>query len=205
VTFPGWSPSAFHFFDEPWADDDRAWSLARTILEQGADHPWTMQGIGLMALRLDDQRIHRLHVWDPERSVGEPPIHDHPYDFTSIVVAGTLTNTRYTEDSTGDTYRRERYSLPVESTRRTDHVNLVGTSTVHGAGARYHQLAHELHDSRQVAGTVTIIRCVWHDPAELTVCLRPEAPWVSGQSRPATASEVERITAQALDQLLASA
>jgi hypothetical protein len=84
-------------------------------------------------------------------------------------------------------------------------VNLVGTATAHGPGERYHQLAHELHDSRQIAGTVSIIRCEWRDPAELTVCLRPEAPWVSGQSRPATTAEVERITARALDQLLASA
>jgi hypothetical protein len=198
------SPSDFAFFDEPRADDDRARSLVRTILEHAADHAWTMQGIGLMGLRLDDQRIHRLHVWDPEQSVGEPPIHDHPYDFTSIVVAGTLTNTRYTEDPEGTAYRRERYSPPDESARRTDRVKLVGTSTAHGPGERYHQLAHELHDSRQIAGTVTIIRCAWRGPAELTVCLRPEAPWVSGQSRPATASEVERITARALDQLLAS-
>jgi hypothetical protein len=183
------------------SSDDATRALVRTILEHAADHPWRMQGIGLLGLRLDDQRIHRLHVWDPEGCIGDPPIHDHPYDFTSTVIAGEMTNTRYTEDPTGTTYRRERYSLGDEDARRTDTVELIGAATTYGPGERYHQLAHELHDSRQIAGTVTLIRCVWHDPSGLTVCVRPDAPWVSGQSRPATADEVKRITTAALDLL----
>ena len=82
----------------------------RTILEHAADHPWRIQGIGLLALRLDDRREHRLHVWDPEGSEGDAPIHDHPYDFTSTIIVGELTNTRYVEDPAGDVYCRKRYS-----------------------------------------------------------------------------------------------
>ena len=41
-------------------------ALVRTILEHAADHPWRLQGIGLLALRLDDRREYRLHVWDPD-------------------------------------------------------------------------------------------------------------------------------------------
>jgi hypothetical protein len=171
------------------------------MLEHAADFPWRMQGIGLLGLRLDGQRVHRLHVWDPDSCVGEPPVHDHPYDFTSTVIAGELTNTRYVEDPAGAAYRRERYALGDEATRRTDTVNLVGTPTVHGPGEQYHQLAHELHDSRQIAGTVTLIRCVWHDPSELTVCLRPGAPWVSSETRDPTPEELKRITNAALDLL----
>ncbi len=171
----------------------------RTILEHTADHPWRLQGIGLLALRLDDRRECRLHVWDPEGCVGDPPVHDHPYDFTSTVVVGELINTRYAEDPDGDPYCRDRYAMSDENDRRTDTVRLVGTSTTHLPGDRYHQLAAELHDSRQVPGTVTIIRCSWRDRPELTVCRRPGAPWVSGQARPATPAEIERITTRALD------
>ncbi|CAN5459379.1 hypothetical protein BH10ACT3_BH10ACT3_24520 [soil metagenome] len=177
---------------------DRA--LVRTILEHASDYPWRLAGIGLLALRLADCREHRLHVWAPDSLGADPPIHDHPYDFTSSVVIGEMTNTRYVEDPAGDEYRRERYSPGAEDGRRSDTVRLVGTSTVFGPGDQYRQLAAELHDSRQAPGTVTIIRCEWHDRPERTVC-RPEgAPWVSEHARPATASEVMRITTVALDQ-----
>ena len=63
-------------------------TLVRTILEHAEDYPWVMQEIGLLGLRLDDTREYRLHVWDPSSSAGEPPIHDHPFDFTSTVIAG---------------------------------------------------------------------------------------------------------------------
>ncbi len=176
-------------------------ALVRTILEHAADHPWRIQGIGLLALRLDDRREHRLHVWDPDAFTGDPPIHDHPYDFTSTVVVGELTNTRYVEAADGDEYRRETYSPGDEDIRRTDTVRLTGSATTHGPGDRYRQLADELHDSRQASGTVTLIRCEWLDRSELTVCLRPDAPWVSGQARDATRDEITRITAAALDRL----
>jgi hypothetical protein len=178
---------------------DRLEALVRTILERPDNHPWRTQGIGLLALPLDDRRERRLHVWDPDSCIGDPPIHDHPYDFTSTVIIGELINTRHVEDPSGVEYRRERYSPNDENDRRVDAVRLIGSSTRLGAGDRYHQLAGELHDSHQVAGTVTIIRCAWREPAELTVCRRPGAPWVSGRARSATPDEIRRITHAALD------
>jgi hypothetical protein len=175
-------------------------TLVRNILEHAGDFSWRMQDIGVLGLRLDDQRRYRLHVWDPEGALGEPPVHDHPYDFTSTVVVGELTNTRYVEDPDGAEYVRERYSRGDESDRRSDTVRLVGTAETLGAGARYRQSARELHDSRQVPGTVTVLRFdrVLDDLPELTVCRRPGTPWVSGEARPATRDEVKRITAAAL-------
>ena len=175
-------------------------ALVRTILEHAEDYPWAMQEIGLLGLRLDDRRQYRLHVWDPSSSTGEPPIHDHPYDFTSTVIVGEMTNTRYEEDFLGVEYHRVRYTLANEDDRRTDTVRLSGTATTHTAGGQYHQSAHELHDSRQLPGTVTIIRMTFtSDVSELTVCNREDVGWVSGQSRPAATADVKRITATALE------
>ena len=175
-------------------------ALVRTILEHAEDYPWVMQEIGLLGLRLDDQREYRLHVWDSTSTVGEPPIHDHPFDFTSTVIAGEMTNTRYEKDPRGVEYYRVRYTPPNEDARKIDTVRLSATATTFTAGSRYHQLAHELHDSRQLPGTVTIIRRTFTgDSPELTVCNREESAWVSGQSRPATPDEVKRITATALE------
>jgi hypothetical protein len=174
-------------------------ALVFTILRHGEDLPWRMQEIGLMGLRLDDQREFRLHVWDPSRNVGEPPIHDHPYDFTSTIIAGELTNTRYVEDPAGDEYVRLRYSLPEEDQRRSDTVRLSGATETFAEGATYRQLAHELHASGQQPGTVTVIQCTWGEPRELTVCLRDVGSWRSGQGRDATGQEIKAFTAKALE------
>ena len=93
-----------------------------------------------------------------------------------------------------------RYTPPNEDDRRSDTVRLSGTATTFSEGARYHQLAHELHDSRQVPGTVTIIRRTFTEGvSELTVCSREVAGWISGRSCPAALADVKRITATALE------
>ncbi len=176
----------------------RQLALVRTILEHAEDLPWRMQEIGLLGLRLDDRREHRLHVWGPTYAVGELPVHDHPYDFTSTVVVGEMTNTRYVEDPAGVEYQRVRYATADDAVRTTDTVKLSPTATVVPAGEEYSQLAYELHDSRQVPGTVTILRMAFVDAPTLTVCTRGE-PWASTLARPATPAEVKAITGAALD------
>jgi len=175
---------------------DRAQVL--TLLRHAEELPWRMQDIGLMGLRLDDRRTSRLHVWDPGSCTGEPPVHDHPYDFTSTVIAGELTNTRYREDPDGDLYVRFRYVPGAEDERRSDTVRLSSTATTFTMGHEYRQLAPELHASRQLPGTVTAIRCDWVRVPELTVCHRDGGSWRSGQGRDATRQEIRRIAASAL-------
>lgn len=174
-------------------------ALVLAILRHAGNFRWRMVDIGLMGLRLDDRREYRLHVWDPSDVAGDPPVHDHPYDFTSTVVAGELTNTRYVEDPAGDEYLRFRYTPPDEDRRRSDTVRLSATATTFTEGGRYRQRAHELHASGQQPGTVTVIRCSWVDAAELTVCLRDEGSWRSGQGRDATSTEVKAFSAKALE------
>jgi len=174
-------------------------ALVLTILRHAEDLPWRMQDIGLMSLRLDDRREYRLHVWDPSHCVEDPPVHDHPYDFTSTVIAGELTNVRYEEDPAGDEYVRFRYSPGAEGERRSDAVRLSSTATTFTEGGRYRQLAHELHASRQRPGTVTALRCLWVEAPELTVCVRDPASWHSGRARDATPDEIKGFAARALE------
>ena len=172
--------------------------LVRTILEGALAYPWKIQELGLLSLRLDENREHALHVWAPQRFVGTPPIHDHPYDFTSQVIVGELTNTRYGEDPSGAEYLRERYALADESVRRADHVRLEGETDVIVEGDEYTQLAGVLHDSWQLTGTVTVLRRRFQPVDELTVC-RPEgSPWITGAARLASSAEIAAITAVAL-------
>ena len=174
-------------------------ALAFTILRHAEDFPWRIVDIGLMGLRLDERREHRLHVWNPDFSAAEPPIHDHPYDFTSAIIVGELTNIRYAESPAGDEYIRFRYSPPAEDQRRSDTVRLAAAVETLREGHEYRQLADELHASRQQPGTVTLIRCSWGEARRLTVCLRDETSWRSGQARDATREEIKAFTAKALE------
>ncbi|HZT64337.1 MAG TPA: hypothetical protein VFA11_00970 [Acidimicrobiales bacterium] len=174
-------------------------ALVLTILRHAEDFPWRMHDIGLMALRLDEQRQYRLHVWDPTLSVGEPPIHDHPYDFTSEIVAGELTNTLYHEDRAGEDYVRFRYPPGAEDLRRSDTVRLSATAATFTEGDHYRQRAQQLHASWQLPGTVTAIRCSWVEVPALTVCLREEGSWRSAQTRDARRQEVKAMAARALE------
>jgi len=149
--------------------------------------------------RLDDRRDYRLHVWDRSYCEGDPPIHDHPYEFSSAIIAGEVTNTRYVEDPEGDEYVRFRYSLPDESQRRSDLVRLSGSAETVTEGGEYRQRPVELHASWQEPGTVTVIRCSWGPPRELTVCLRDEDSWRSGAARDATREEIKKFAAKALE------
>jgi hypothetical protein len=173
-------------------------ALVFTMLRHAEDFPWRIQDIGLMGLRLDERHECRLHVWDPSYGGEDPPIHDHPYDFTSEVSVGEPTNIRYEENPAGDEYVRFRYSPSAEDQRRSDAVHLCATATTLTEG-QYRQLAHELHASSQRPGTVTAIRCSWVGTPELTVCLRDEGLWRSGHARAATREEIKTVSAKALE------
>ena len=133
-------------------------ALIHTILQHAGDFSWRMQDIGLMSLCLDDRRENVLHVWDPRETNGETPIHNHPFDFISTIIVGEMINTRYEESPGGFEYNRFRYFAPDENARSSDLVRLIKTSATYTEGEQYRQLAHELHDSRQLPGTVTAIR-----------------------------------------------
>ena len=172
----------------------------RTILEHAEDYPWRMQDIGLLGLRLDDRREHRLHVWGPTYSVGEPPVHDHPYDFTSTVVVGEMTNTRYVEDPVG--HRVPPRALHAARRERAHDRHRDASPRPRPSCAPATSTRNSRTNCTTVAsspGTVTIIRMSFVDVPALTVCTPSDAPWVSARSRPPTPDELEAITGAALD------
>lgn len=178
------------------AEVDR--SFVTGLLRRAGELSWTMQDIGLLGLWLDDRREVRLHVWGPGRGDKDPPVHDHPFDFTSTVIAGELTDTVYRADPGGDEYVRFRYPPGEEDRRRADAVRLSASATTYPEGAGYRHGTAELHSSRQLPGTVTVIRCAFVPVPELTVCHRDAGSWCPGRSRPATPGEVEAFTTAAL-------
>lgn len=190
-------------------------AAVRTILERPYAFDWTMQGLGMLRLYLRGQHgagdVMRLHIWDPDMAVENvSAIHDHPWGFTSTVLAGTMQNVRYWEDAAcpgtecrdcGD-YQRIRIRCGVGGCA----VSEIESAALHrlnieryGAGEVYSQDAEELHRSFPSRGAVTIIErhFTGADRDHANVYWK-SGPWVSAEPRPATRAEVQHMTELAL-------
>ena len=173
-------------------------ALCHAILLNAGAYRWTLHGLGMLRLYLQDAR---LHVWDSHfAQPGVSTIHTHPWDFRSLVISGTINNRRYTYSDNGIPHRYQTihcgeggglvgspegcrlHTLPIQTKTRGDH---------------YHQLAHEIHESLPADGTVTYV--ARQKGGEYAKVFWPEGrEWVSAEPREATLSEVLEITQRAL-------
>lgn len=178
-------------------------SLAMSILMSPNDRDWTLQGFGMLRTYLPGDV--RLHVWDSRYRVENVSlIHDHPWDFESLIVAGQITNTRY--QICGPAYGQKfmcREIRPGEGLvpLTTDRPCVLSANPpeILAVGNRYRQRANEIHASEHVDGTVTIVqrRRVGEDKAR--VFFHEQLGFVSAEPRKATVDEVYTICKQALE------
>lgn len=177
--------------------------LARAVLLRAEHHEWTLQGLGMLRLYLGDGRL-RLHVWDATHA--EPNasrIHDHPWDFESIILAGRLTNVRYVQvdGEAGELFKRVQIRCGeggcAVSPETFDRLVAQPPET-YGPGDRYHQNAAELHDTQAEPGTVTIIRRRFYDNRDLASVWWRTGAWGSAEPRPARRREVVDIVEKGL-------
>lgn len=169
-------------------------TLVKHILRNARDYNWSLQGFGMLRLYLPDDT--RLHVWDERYQVPNVSlIHDHPWDFESVIVAGELHNTRYYKGPLHQgSPMMERTIRPGEGFEilaEDVSCQLVACAVeTYKEGARYLQAADEIHGSSYVRGTVTLVkrRRVGADVAKVYYPAGEE--WVSGEPRKATEKEV---------------
>lgn len=180
-------------------------ATVQAILERPLVWEWTAQGLGMLRLYLPGPENLRLHVWDTRLAIPNvSTIHTHPWDFESYVVAGTVRNTRWTEDE-GEPYHKQ-------SIRCGQGGCVMGTpETVQlhphpverwDAGQTYRETADELHSSAPLDGTVTIIRRsvpTGRSADEAFVYWPDGGEWVSAEPRPATEDEILAVTAHSLN------
>lgn len=189
-------------------------ALARCVLEEAIRRPgarsWTLQGFGVLRLNLHDDMC--LHVWCPDLAAeGAPTIHDHPWQFSSFVVAGIAENHRFEcrEPAPGQVIipTQEEMSEGWRAFyRRTVMTGQPGLTAVLGddrmvmlrrlglervrAGAWYHQSRGEIHESRPHAGTVTLVQRLRDGDERANIFFSPLDPPADGNKRPATDAEV---------------
>src|SRR6266705_1769973 len=76
------------------------------ILVHCDDYQWSLQGLGMLRLYLDD--THRMHIWDDRYQVyNVSQMHTHPWNFTSTVIVGVVRNIRYVENSQATEFHRQ--------------------------------------------------------------------------------------------------
>lgn len=186
--------------------------LVRSIIEHPFDHEWSLQGFGMLRTYLDSKDL-RLHIWDSRFKVADvSELHTHPWNFHSYVVSGEVKNRRYTKNPADSILigiaeagvYREQEILCGEGGHETDRSREV--ALVPGRLERvfendhYSQLAHEIHRSEPVDGTVTIIaREFLDDDDHAFVYVPQDQEWVSAEPRPATREEVGEICAKAFE------
>lgn len=179
-------------------------SLVKKILESPYDLEWSIQGLGMLRLYLDDER--RLHIWDDRYSVENVSVmHTHPWHFKSTVIAGVVHNTRFVEHPDYQRYYKQKIfcgeggGLVGESTR----VGLMPSSKeTYNERESYYEQAHEVHISSPRRGTVTIVKREFLDDADHAFVYWTVGDWVSAEPRKATRDEIKDITEYSLKKWL---
>jgi hypothetical protein len=179
--------------------------LVKNILQHPHGFHWQVQGLGMLRIYLEPAT--RLHVWDRALLVpGASPLHDHPWDFTSQVIAGRMVNHRFVRvvepvSGVGEDWNCVQIKCGEGAHTIGDPttVKLIRKEAEsYGEGAFYTQTANEIHWSLPEDGTVTM--CHRRGSGDhANVFWRGKGPWVDAKPRTATRQEIKRVTQRALE------
>lgn len=176
----------------------------RKLLEQPDRLEWSLQGFGMLRAYLGSDKRTRLHIWDDRYAVDNvSTIHDHPWDFESLVLSGSIQN-RIIGAMLGDPSHHVQRIVcgPGGCALHRERDMRVGTLSqrVYKPGQEYGQAADWLHESIPSRGAVTIVSRTFKEQTEQArVCFPIGTDWVSAEPRPATGDEVASIVGHALN------
>lgn len=175
---------------------------------------WSYQGFGMYRLYLGHRD--RLHIWMPDDARDNvSTIHNHPWDFESKILVGSLVNRVFTRmnHETPLSHMMQRIvcgpgggAIP----NSEQYISLrVRSERIYTTGDTYTMEADDLHETVvTTSGTVTMIHRHFKENTEhATVCYPIGTKWVSAEPRDATVEEVVRAANTALklvDEELAS-
>jgi hypothetical protein len=187
--------------------------LVRKILVWPERSQWTVQGFGFLRTyfgpALAPKRF-RLNLWDSRFTVPNvSTIHDHPWDLTSLIIAGEMVNQRYLP--------RDIRSGPRPTFGPTHEFTTIKTGEGGGLekspgqyckldkypmetyrpGDSYAQHAEEVHETIFKDGTVTLNERVG-DTEHARVFWPFGTAWVDAMPRPATEDEVSDAVGRSL-------
>lgn len=179
----------------------------RKMLDNPFAYEWSIQGFGMLRCYLSNAT--RLHIWSKAHQKTSN-IHDHPWDFTSIVLSGQIVDTNYIVTRHG--MAEHLTEQPTHAMRTIScgpggcpHDDVVGVTlletnrTHHKLGAVYSLKHDDLHETKFSSGAVTIINRTFRENTEharVVVPVGTEFEFI--EPRPATREEVIAFVDQAI-------
>src|SRR5690348_1365519 len=191
-------------FDRGYRADRLAWDIEttlplrasiRSLLDRAPySSGWTTQGFGMLRTYLDPDKMWRLNIWHSSlRKEGVSTIHDHPWDFKSWIINGSLTNMRYIEVPEG-AIGAAKYAWQVIRTGegggpegdRGECRLVVRKTEVWETNRNYVQVAEDIHQTMYADGTVTLnYRAGRPDGEHASVFWPLRQQWVDAEPAPA--------------------
>jgi len=166
---------------------------------------WTVQGFGFLRTYFgppSNPKRFRLNLWDSRFAVPNvSTIHDHPWDFSSVIVAGVFANVRYDVDRDGKTHHVAVIRTGEQSDLQKLDVHECGLIArkpeLYAPGDTYRQNASEVHETFFKDGTVTLNERTG-DTEHARVFWPFATDWVHAKPRSARLSEVMEAAEDAL-------
>lgn len=186
--------------------------VAKILTTPFAHSSWTVQGFGFLRTyfgpKANPKRF-RLNLWDSRFTIPNvSTIHDHPWDFKSIIVAGQFCNVRYDMEpvscATGErsTHMFARIKCGITSTLEMETPKPCALTArkpeLYKPGDTYAQTAEEIHETLFVDGSVTLNERIG-DTEYPRVFWPVGTSWVDAKPRDATREEVHTAVTNALE------
>lgn len=170
---------------------------------------WTTQGLGMLRLYLDLDRVFRLHIWHPELAVvGATRVHSHPWSFSSTVYTGELQETIWSPNPKSQSqpkqFNQQCLTCGVGGGlvgAAAPAITMYPTVRRHGPGDMYYLVGSAYHETDFAVGTTTVVRrelASSANPDRAEVLLPVGEAFGSAEPRPATQEEVDMCVAAAL-------
>lgn len=174
---------------------------------QAKTREWTVQGFGFLRTYFGpsaNPKKYRLNLWDSQFTAPNvSTIHDHPWDFKSIIIAGKFENQRYTMI---DGNKATHWYTTLKTGEGGGLINDVFKTAILKAkpsehyypGHEYEQKANEIHETKFINGSVTINERVG-DTEQARVFWPYDTKWVDAIPRKATIEEVDLAVSKSIN------
>jgi len=177
--------------------------LVKNILLHAPQYEWSLQGFGMFRLYLSRER--RLHVWDSRFTKHNvSTIHNHPWDFASTVISGSLVDVSYKKIESYQFATHHRLRIVCgpgggpASEPDTCFLKKFDSRLIL-PGESYALAAKQIHETKPADGSITIIERRFREDTEHAEVFYPVLEsWVSAEPRPATQDEIAMMSAKAL-------